>query len=257
MIKIDFFLGLFFLATCFMSCQQKTNNEEEQIPIIDTKTKIWAHRVNDTLSAQIKEGLFDGLEIDLFYSEFQSVLFLAHDIEDTLKNLSFETWLSSLKNPKDSNYWLDLKNLNINNAEKIATHILHVANNYGIKNNIIAESSAPRSLLILKNLGIDVLLWMDNIYWWDNKDTARWVESVTKKINILGTNSVSGDYLIYPLLSDSFPNLNIYYWNTPINNPTLNMERTIEMCRLPNVKVVLVDYDTPDVVNTAPVKAEQ
>ncbi|MDR2009181.1 MAG: hypothetical protein LBQ22_01705 [Bacteroidales bacterium] len=222
------------------------NNKENTITSFKyPKSKIWAHNANDTLVAQTKEDLFNGLEIDLVYSEYQDLLFVGHDLWDTIKDITFDKWLSSLKKTENKCYWLDVKNINIENAEKITTHILDATEKFKIKNKVIIESPDHNALQNVKNAGLAVLLWVDNFSSWENKDTVLWKKIVTDKINILKPDAISCFYHMYPLLSDSFPEMNVHYWNTPIYEINSNIELTKELCRVPNVKVVLVDYDEP------------
>jgi hypothetical protein len=50
---------------------------------------------------------------------------------------------------------------------------------------------------------------------------------------------------MHPLLDAAFPNENILYWHLPENETPEGIALTRELCRTPNVKVVLVDYDEP------------
>lgn len=209
-------------------------------------SKIWAHKANDTTIAQAKEKLFVGLEVDLIYSTYQNTLFVGHDEWDTIRNFTFETWLTALESPQDVCFWLDIKNLSTENAETVARQVSDFASEYGIKEKIFIEHTNYQALKIVKKADLAVLFWVDNIYyWWNNRDTAAWTKKVKKEVNDLNPNAISCEQNIHPLLAETFPEMNIHYWNTPIGDYEKNIQRTKELCDYPNVKVVLVDYDEP------------
>lgn len=219
--------------------------KSEDKPFKYPNSKIWAHRVNDISEAQAKKELFAGLEVDLYYSEYQNEIFVAHDIEDTIHNLTFNKWLSVLDSHEKSWYWLDVKNLTEKNGSVIASKLLILAKEYKIKNKIIIESYESGGLKIVRDLGLSILFWVDNLNWWENKDTALWEQRVRRRIEDLNPNAISANQNMYPLLTNTFPEMPIHYWNTPIGNYEENIEKTKVLCSEPNVKVVLVDYDEP------------
>lgn len=237
------FIFLVFMVSC------NTEPRKPQIPdniFTYPESKIWAHRTNEIEVAKGKKGLFVGLEIDLIYSINTNTLYVAHDPPDTLENKTFDNWLAALSNHSDNHYWLDIKNLDLENAYFVGTKVYELADKYDIVNNIIIESTFKEALKIIKKTNLHVLYWVENITWIEDKDTNRWKNRLTQAIKELEPFALSCSFTMYPLLSDSFPNNNIHYWhNTPSNYTSEDVELTKKICRTPNVKVVLVDYDYP------------
>lgn len=207
--------------------------------------KIWAHKVNDTLVAQQKQHLFKGMELDLVYSSYQNELFVGHEFYDTLKGLTFSQWMAALDDPATSRFWLDVKNLDTTNAEPISNLILNVTQHYHITSQVLVENPSHEALKIVKAKGLPVLLWVDNLYWWDNKDTAYWRQLTEQHIQELHPNGLSCEYVLHPLLTESFPNENIYYWHTPCDKTPENVAFDKKLAKEKNIKVILVDYDEP------------
>lgn len=231
---------LFIILFSIMSCtKQPTENK-----IIKDKEQ-WAHKVDDTLSIKAKEGLFKGFEVDLIYSEYQNQLFVCHDIEDTIQGLTFDQWLSVIKKPKELNYWLDMKYLTNDNAIATANLLKEICQNYEIEKNIIVESYENNALKTIKKQGIPVLFWVDDMMYWEEKDTVKWIKKVTQKLEELNPDGISGSIHSFPLLSRTFPEQTVYYWNTPIYDIDTNIKETRLLAKEPNVKVILVDYDQP------------
>lgn len=224
---------LLIISTITTSCNSHNKN-----------SKIWAHRVNDTTIAQQKESKFQGFEIDLYYSEPDNQLYVCHNIEDTILHLTIDQWFSALQAPNKHKYWLDTKNLTYNNADNIASIILNAKDKYNISNNIYIESWDKHGLLRIKQYPIKTLLWVESLNWKDI-DTTIWTESTRKAIDLVKPNAISCEYGMYPLLCDSFPDIDIHFWHTPADATEKNFKLTREICKKRNVKVVLVDYDEP------------
>lgn len=211
----------------------------------NTKKKQWAHKVDDIESIKKKQHSFKGFEVDLIYSEYQNKLFVCHELEDTIKNLTFENWLSAIDKPQRLKYWLDMKFLEVNNAEATVQLLKEITSQFNIEQNIIVESYNNIALKTLKDNKIPVLFWVDDMTYWEVKDTVRWKKHVTEKLRILQPDGISGSMNSFPLLSNTFPQNKVYYWNTPIYDSADNIKTSNEMARRPNVSVVLVDYDKP------------
>lgn len=215
------------------------------------ESKIWAHKVNDTIVAQQKELLFDGLEVDVQYSTFQNEFFIGHELVDTNNGLTLTQWFSSLKYASENWYWIDMKNLTVSNAEKISSKIKSLTDTFKIT-HLMLESSNYKALKIVKECNIPTILWIsDNFWYWKEFDTAGWFNLVQKKVDYVKPDALSCEYRLYPLLPDSFPEYPIHFWHTqvvdtvPIILTPENVAFTKEMCNNKSVKVVLVDYDQP------------
>ncbi len=208
-------------------------------------SKFWAHKANSIEVAQQRKQLFKGMELDLVYSSYQNELFVGHEFYDTLKGLTFSQWMAALDNPASNHFWLDVKNLDTTNAEAISNLILNVTQPYHITDQVLVENPSHEALKTVKAKGLPVLLWVDNLYWWDNKDTAYWRQLTEQHIQELHPNGLSCEYVLHPLLTESFPNENIYYWHTPCDKTPENMAFDKKLAKEKNIKVILVDYDEP------------
>ena len=241
-----FFLLLFFIVSCAPKAEDTfTKNNHFSFP----QNKIWAHRVNSLEEGAIKNERFEGLEVDLFYSKKTNSLFVAHDEKDIENEILFSNWLNNIPNPEKNWYWLDLKNLNKSNAKKITELLSDILNNFDIKSKTICESNRAKALYVLKNQGFAVSYWVNSIKDYQTKkeetNTKRWKRKIEKTIFYLNPDALSCHFWISPLLDTSFPNENIMYWHFPAEFTPKNVEITKRLCSIPNVKVVLVDYETP------------
>jgi len=241
-------LPLFFSLLLFIaSCTPKTDPTfSKQSAFSFSPNKIWAHRVNSFEELEKKHQLFEGMEIDLFYSNATHNFYVAHDEIDTLSKIILEEWIKKIPNPEKNWYWLDLKNLNKKNANVIASVLVDLLNKYGILNKTICENRNVKALAVLKSSGLAVSYWVNSdVTFRKFTGNALWKKRVAKNIAYLKPDALSSFWWMHPLLDSSFPDENISYWHLPDEGTPESIEFTKVLCRLSNVKVVLIDDDEP------------
>lgn len=237
--RLSFHLCAICMLTLF-SC----NKHDFTSSFVYPQSKIWFHGANDTALAQQKSLLFDGLELDVNFSEFQNELFIGHELYDTINRITLRQWFEALDSPQRNHYWVDLKNLTPASAPDIAIMIRSIADDFGITGQLMVEHTDENALNILKSNGLHVILWVENTYWTHTPD-KEWKRSTQRQIDLLHPDALSCEYRMYPLLNQSFPNQNIHFWDTPKQLTDENAAFTQTLCREPNVRVVLVDYPEP------------
>ena len=212
-------------------------------------SKIWKHGVYSKHDAAKYEKMFDGMEVDVVYSSAKDDIFIGRKESDIEKNESFDKWLAMLENPAKPRIWIDFKNLSKDNCVQAIASLNRLVNKYGIKNNVMIESRDVEALKHAKNLGFYVILWADNIYYWNgphsHNDSISICRLIRNKINNLHPDAISSEFTAYPMLCDSFPEENIHFWDTQKDFTEENIRHTQTLCREKNVKVVLVDYPQP------------
>ena len=246
--QLKSYLAFFLLVVFISACHSSTNEplETVQNDFVFSPHKIWAHRVNSLEKLEKTHEIFEGMEIDLIYSESINNLYVAHSDADTLKNILLEDWIKHIPNPEKNWYWFDMKNLTKKNAEQIGTLFVNILNQYGIFNKVICEGRSVKALLPLKNKGLAVSYWIkSDIVFRKIFGDAIWKRSIERDIKKLKPNALSSFDWMHPVLDTSFPNENILYWLTSAEDAPENLEYAKKLCNLPNVKVVLVDYEEP------------
>lgn len=233
------FLILLF-ALLLYSCQKET----VETPFPYPESKAWAHRVNTLEEARLKSSVFQGLEIDLQYNPNTDQLLLGHDPEDTLGGIDLDSWLEAIEQPSAHYYWLDMKNLSTGNATRIAQKLAKTVDKWQISNHVMIEQWDVSALKIMKKHGFHVILWVDNPYRLRYDDEG-WQLAVQEDIDNLHPDALSGNYQMFPLLPESFPEQNIHLWDTPKEYTEDNVAHTRLLMQHPAVKVVLVDYPEP------------
>jgi len=246
--KRNAYLLLLLLILLHGGCHTNKKNytETQESSFSFPENKIWAHHVNSFKEVEKKHHLFDGLEVDIIFSHHLKDFFVAHHDEDTLKKIMLEDWMAHIPNPEKNWFWFDLKNLNKKNADEIALLLSKILNKYGIIHQTICEGRNVKALFVLKKEGLAVS------YWVSRDDSFRkitgnsiWKRKVKRNINYLQPDAISCSILMYPLFHTSFPEQNVLYWQIGVPKTPENVEFTKMLCNIPNVKVVLVDYDKP------------
>lgn len=233
-----------FVISLFISCDKN--------PVILKSfnypdSKVWKHGVYSKYDAQNLEDVFDGLEVDVIYSPEKNDIYVGRVVADTSKNLPLDEWLAMLKEPNKICYWIDFKNLSADNAENALAVFDKLVEKYNIEDRFFIESQDIKALKVARKKDYHIMLWVDNLYYWNKKDTASVVNKIRSQIEDLHPDAISCEYRMYPLLCDSFPEQNIHFWDTPKDYTPENVEFTKRLCREESVKVVLVDYPTPDI----------
>ena len=242
-------LGALLLSLAIIGCCRQQPPECPRGELILPNNKVWAHHVDDTLTAQVKAQRFDGMELDLVYAPNQNQMFVGHNIEDTLNGLTLHQFFTALKHPERLSFWLDIKNLNYNTADGISALVKAELKRYNLVDCAFLESSDSWALRkVKKDYGLHTSLWVDNFYWTD-MDTVTWVEKVNSQIQTAHPDALSCEYRMFGALTTFFADQNIFLWHTPADLTPENVELTRTFCRHPSVKIVLVDYDEPISIN--------
>ncbi|MBQ5856599.1 MAG: hypothetical protein IIW55_04745 [Bacteroidales bacterium] len=243
-------LFISLIVSLLFSCSDDDSFTESRKNFKYPESKVWKHGVYSKWEAQELEGLFDGLEVDVIYSPEKNDIYVGRVVADTSKNLPLDEWLAMLKEPDKMAYWVDFKNLNANNAENALSVFDNLVDKYNIKDKFFIESRDIKALKVAKSKDYHVMLWVENLHYWKNpslKDTISVMNMIRSQINDLQPSAISCEYTMFPLLCDTFPEQNIHFWHTPKEYTPENVEYTKKLCENPSVKVVLVDYPTPDI----------
>jgi len=109
--------------------------------------RLISHRINDTESLQkVLDHKLLSFEVDLFFKEGKKSYFEVGHKEKDLNGETFEDYLSLLSKYPIKKIWLDIKNLNENNARKMLLRLNELDKLYAFKKYSIIESSNEKGL---------------------------------------------------------------------------------------------------------------
>lgn len=110
------------------------------------RRKVWAHECNNIGKLREAEQIFRGVEIDLVYDEKQDLFDVTHPPSPSI-NLKIEDALSALENPQKLQFWFDIKNLTMENAEKMSVRLTEICSRFELKvEKTIVESMFVKGL---------------------------------------------------------------------------------------------------------------
>ena len=204
--------------------------------------KIWAHRNNSIYKANTSEKYFKGIELDLVFNEKEGFLDVNHPPAKSI-HLDFANYISKLK--KQPYLWLDIKNLNVNNAKIIYDELINIinSNNYP-KAKILIETRFPEALPIFTSSGFKTSYYLpfglskmkDSIL---NNNLNQIKKILTEQPKI----GISSNYKDYEIMHVNFPNKIKYTWITDgLRHRNYNV--TNQLLNDSTVAVVLVSFKT-------------
>lgn len=110
----------------------------------DFSQKIWLHRCNSIEKLQEKHRLYPNIEVDVIFREDQK-FDVTHDI-DTSFGLNLDSYFSYFEKERGK-MWLDIKNLNPDNAANMLAVMNGLTEHYHVdKERLIIESSCWEAL---------------------------------------------------------------------------------------------------------------
>lgn len=210
---------------------------------IGSYDKIWSHRVNSLEKLDSALNFFDGVELDLVYNAIADVLDVNHPPTNSI-NLSFENYVSNITNTKKPYLWLDIKNLNNENAELIKLKLETILTKYNYpQNKIVIETRYPIALKHFKDSQYGLVYYLPyHMYLKENdilKKDLKTIDSVLKEQSNI---AISSFFLDYKILKDNYPRKTKYLWFAgeleSINNYTL----TKKILKDSTVKAVLIPF---------------
>ncbi|WGD34322.1 hypothetical protein [Olleya sp. YS] len=175
------------------------------IEYIGFEDKIYAHRVNSIEKLESALHYFKGIELDLVYDEVNNVLDVNHPPAQSI-GLDFETYLSKIKNDNQPKLWLDIKNLDTTNNQKIHLKLMTLLQpkDYNLS-DVLVESVHPEALTVFsKDFKISYYLPIKlHAKSPDKQDSI--IKLIKSKLNKLPNLGLSLQYDDYTFITQHFP----------------------------------------------------
>jgi len=118
---------------------------------------IAVHRVDGI--QKLKQVIYDGyrdIEVDVNYISNKNIIAVGHDIYNNY--ISFEEFIKRYINKIDF-IWIDFKNINKDNIDKVISIFKKLDNRYNLKDRVIIESHSAYAINRLKEYG-----WRNSLY---------------------------------------------------------------------------------------------
>ena len=219
---------------------RNTNNEELHRSPPDTitfPTKIWVHRVNSIQRLKEIQNQFKGMEIDLVFENGK--FDVGHPPVESI-DLTLDDFFSKVEKIKGHYFWLDIKNLNENNAGAIVNRLNYLTNKYINKKNIIVEVYDPKQIKKVKSQGYYTSYYLSDLATMNEAEQKKSVKSIGENIDTTDPSFISQSINNYFLMKQHFGSSNKITWaldldwNDPANhqriNTLLNSDHSIKVC---------------------------
>lgn len=212
-----------------------------KIEFIGHYDKIWGHHTNNI--KKLNAGLFyyKGVELDLVFLH-NKYLIVNHPPEKS-DNLQFEKYIKHItkKGNKRPFLWLDIKNLNIENAQIILKKITAIfkENNYPHE-KILIESNRPETLFIFHKENFRTTYYLPNLSNIEKSLLDKEVKKIRQQLTYQELE-ISTDYINYNIIKKRFPNRTKNLWILSKKNifRFFNIKKSLND---PKVKTILTRY---------------
>lgn len=202
------------------------------------------HRVNTVRRATAKAPRYEGFELDL--NRVNGSLRVTHDAGKTENAATLGDIFSSVSNPGQKTWWIDLKTeLTQNDIDDIKS----AAARYGINpRRLLFETSAGPTALLLQKNGLPLILSVPDGFDRDGGDPQKRAAlnaRLEEQIRTYHPYAVAASFGKYPYLKAYFPNYNKAVYSSTTVRPSLKKKFLAEaMLRDPKVQIWMQDEYT-------------
>lgn len=206
--KIKYIFSILIILFFFWKIYQYIPYRIEYLGHYD---KIWAHRNNSINKANTSEKYFKGIELDLVFNQKEDFLDVNHPPTKSI-HLDFANYVSKLD--RQPYLWLDIKNLNNNNAKLIYDKLIDIINlnNYP-KTKILIETRFPEALSSFTSSGFKTSYYLPfGLSKMNDSILNNTLNHIRKVLNEQSEIGISADYEDYEIIRKNFPNKIKYTW---------------------------------------------
>lgn len=203
-------LVIFLLGILFVWLYKHSPRKVEFLGHYD---KIGAHRVNSIKKLESALKYFKAIELDLVYMPETDILDVNHPPASSA-GLTFSTYVTALGDNQPF-IWLDIKNLDGNNAEKILRKLTTILDQKGFpKHKVLIETQFPEKLDLFAFEGYKTSYYLkQNLYKLNQHDLdseIKKIQTILKEQPALG---ISTEHFDYEILKQYFPEKTKYFWS--------------------------------------------
>lgn len=234
--SILWFLGTFLLLLLVYSYSPY------KIEFKGSYDKIWAHRTNSSYKLNSALNYFKGVELDLVYNELTNTFDVNHPPSKSV-NLNFIDLIANIKQEQQPYIWLDIKNLNSNNAFLILKKLQTIFGEFNFKyDKILIETRYPEALPIFTEKGFLTSYYLPyRLYKKSEQELDVELNKIRTIVKEQPNIGISSSHKDYDIINKYFPDRIKYIWALvwPINIDFFIIKKVLND---PQVHVVLVNY---------------
>ncbi len=205
LITLIFFIVIFFLFIKYLpynpySCELKETDIKLHnfLRQRDLPSNIYVHSTNSPTRLVEYAKYYKNFEVDIYIDRNNLDIF--HFPEHISINFSFRNLISLLDDPKEHDYWLDVKNLDSSNVNDLVTNINAIKEESSLSiDQFLIESRNLAVLKILNEEGFNTAFYLPkSIFSNSDCSSPKDLEFIADKINI-----IEPVYISFPLTFES------------------------------------------------------
>jgi heptose-I-phosphate ethanolaminephosphotransferase len=221
---------------------------------IHQSTRVIPHRVN-TLGklSQIQYEGNKGLELDVVFIEDGDYLEVGHDPE-SMSGMKLEEYLKYV-DEATFKIWLDIKNLNEFNYNKILDYLNILDEKFHLKNKLIVETSSKTdkfSVFAEQGFHTSYYIPLNTLNISENEQIKE-AQTILSQINKQKTSALSFDVALYPFvkkhLKPKLPELIVFHtWDLSLSFSQKELLENLsqkEYFKDEKIKTILIKYQSP------------
>ena len=236
-----------------MSFDYKNDTSVIELPILTSSTqndiqfpnKIWCHRVNSIERLKEAKQYFTGFEIDVVY-EKEGWFDVNHPPAESI-GLRLKQLIKSTLQPSKYYYWLDMKNLAVNNSSIAAKQLYDISSQLQCTANIIVESSCIECLPYFDSLGFKTAYYLPFLQDMNEKELAFNLNKIEKSMSQFSPSVLSQERDGFALIKKHFPNCEFISWDlqTEVTETAIFNKSKAWATGEEKLKILLVRFDSP------------
>lgn len=210
--------------------------------------KIWVHRVNSIEKLNEVQTKFNGVELDIVFLDSLNEFDINHPPEPSIQ-LFLDNYLSSVNKNSSLHFWLDFKNLEIENQKNALNKLNSICDSLSLNRiQIIVESGNVALLTEFSKAGYEISYYLHwpGLYSLDKNQFQNQLTQIKSNLESLNYQGyLSSDYRDYYILKENFPKHKILLWlEHPFGKENKFKDR-IQLYKLlldNQVKILLMKY---------------
>lgn len=213
-----------------------------QLEFLGNYDRIWAHRVNTTQKLNWSKPFFKGVELDLVFTG-QGILDVTHPPKPGI-GLSLKEYLNKINETDDLQFWLDIKNLNADNAAAIYARLEDLLKDSKVsRKDFLIETRYPKGLIPFYEAGYRCSYYLPQRLFNAPQSKQDSVIQIARDLiankNAMGLSTHFSDY---DWLAEYFPQTPKYLWFTG-HSRFGDYSKIKQIFRDTTVKVGLIRYN--------------
>lgn len=182
--------------------------------VLMNRDKNWVKAVNSTERMNQLTGNEPGIECDVYFDTTTKTFDVHHDpgksngcrLDDLLKQYQQKKMQAGI--------WLDIKNLDEENAASCLSSLIKIRNAYNLQSRILVESAHAGLLNAFCDSGFFTAYYIPffNPYQINANQERSWADSIASQIGQSKINALSGYYFQTGFLKHYFPSYPVLTW---------------------------------------------